>query len=115
MTYKTFDDIEFHYHRDGQHSIIKFDNNYGASVVRSFASSLGAEQGLYEIVVLDEKMNVTYETPICNRAIGFLTEEEVTEIMIEIQNLPPHTPTPTPTLTPTPTPTPILTNKIKFI
>lgn len=88
MTYKTFDDIEFHYNHDGQHSIIKFDNDYYVSVVRSFATSLGAEQGLYEIVILDEKYAVDFDNPICKKSIGFLTEEEVTEIMIEIQNLP---------------------------
>ena len=88
MTYKTFDDIEFHYHHDGQHSIIKFDNNYRASISKSFASSLGAEQGLYEIVILDERLAVDFDNPICKKSIGYLTEEEVTEIMIEIQNLP---------------------------
>lgn len=88
MTYKTFNDIEFHYHHDGQHSIMKFDNDYYASVVRAFPSSLGSEQGLYEITVLDSKYTPDFNNPICKRPIGFLTEEEVTEIMIEIQNLP---------------------------
>lgn len=88
MTYKTFNDIEFHYHHDGQHSIMKFDNDYYASVVRAFPSSLGSEQGLYEITVLDSKYAPDFNNPICKRPVGFLTEEEVTEIMIEIQNLP---------------------------
>jgi len=88
MTYKTFNDIEFHYHHDGQHSIIRFENNYLVSVVRAFASSLGAEQSLYEISILNDKMTFDFDNPFCKKPIGFLTEEEVTEIMIEVQNLP---------------------------
>ena len=88
MTYKTFNDIEFHYHHDGQHSIIRFENNYLVSVVRAFASSLGAEQGLYELSILNDDMTLDFDNPISKKPIGFLTEEEVTEIMIEIQNLP---------------------------
>ncbi len=88
MSYKTFKDIEFHYHHDGQHSVMSFDNRYGVSVSRDNASSLGGEMGLYQLVVIDERLNVIFDMPICKAPIGFLTEDEVTEIMIEIQNLP---------------------------
>ena len=101
MTYKTFNDIEFHYQDVGQHSIIRFENNYLVSVVRAFPSSLGAEQGLYELSILNDNMTFDFDNPICKKPIGFLTEEEVTEIMIEIQNLQP--------------PTETITNKIKLI
>jgi len=88
MIYKTFNDIEFHYHHNGQHSIIRFENNYLVSVVRAFQSSIGAEQGLYELSILNDDMTFDFDNPISKKPIGFLTEEEVTEIMIEIQNLP---------------------------
>lgn len=101
MIYKTFNDIEFHYHHDGQHSIIRFENNYLVSVVRAFPSSLGSEQGLYELSILNDNMTFDFDNPISKKPIGFLTEEEVTEIMIEIQNLQ--------------LPTETITNKIKLI
>ena len=87
MSYKTFKDIEFTSDRDGQYSMLMFENEWGVSVTRSFAMSLGAEQGLYELVTLDENRNVVYNTPV-KGPIGFLTEEEVTELMKEIQDFP---------------------------
>lgn len=87
MSYKTFKDIEFTYDRDGQYSMLMFENRWGVSVTRTFACSLGAEQGLYELVTLDLNTNVVYNTPL-KGPIGFLTEDEVTELMIEVQNLP---------------------------
>ncbi len=88
MKYKTFEDIEFHYHHDGQHSVITFDNGYGVTVSKDNASSLGGEMGLYQLITINKKLDAIFNTPICKGPIGFLTEEEITEIMIEVQNLP---------------------------
>lgn len=85
MSYKTFNDIEFIFDKDGQTSIMMFENNWGVSVTKTFACSLGAEQGLYDFVTLDLNSNVVYNTPL-KGPIGFLTEDEVTELMIEVQN-----------------------------
>jgi hypothetical protein len=96
---KTFKDLEFkqHKHRDGLHAILMFKNNYGISVVRfknmfndGYASHTDNENQ-WEIAVFkgdNENYEITYETPITDDVIGYLSEEEVTEVMLKIQNLP---------------------------
>ena len=65
---------------------MEFDNGYGVSVVRT-PYSYGGDKGLYEMAVLDKTGRVTYDTPITNDVLGYLTEDEVTEYMIEVQKL----------------------------
>ena len=87
--FKTFEDIKFEMmdsFYNGVRSHTKFDNGYGISVVRH-SYSYGGSSGLYEIAVLDGDGNLTYNTPITNDVIGYLTPKEVTEIMIKIQEL----------------------------
>ena len=87
---KTFKDLEFTTINDSYLSGIKtrmyFDNGYGVSVV-SHTYSYGGKNGLYEIAVLDSDDNITYDTPVTNDVIGYLSEEEVTEIMKQVQEL----------------------------
>jgi hypothetical protein len=66
---------------------ITFENGYGASVVRH-AYSYGGKLGLYELAVIDNKGEICYTTPITDDVIGYLREEDVSEGMIRIQNLP---------------------------
>jgi hypothetical protein len=87
--FKTFKDIKFEMmdsFYDGTRSNTMFDNGYGISVVRH-RYSYGGPSGLYEIAVLDSDGNLTYNTPITNDVIGYLTPKEVTEIMIKVQEL----------------------------
>jgi hypothetical protein len=87
--FKTFKDIKFEMmdsFYDGVRSNTMFDNGYGISVVRH-RYSYGGPSGLYEIAVLDSDGNLTYNTPITNDVIGYLTPKEVTEIMIKVQEL----------------------------
>ena len=87
--FKTFEDIKFEMmdsFYNGVRSHTKFENGYGISVVRH-SYSYGGSSGLYEIAVLGEDGDITYNTPITNDVIGYLTPKEVTEIMIKIQEL----------------------------
>ena len=89
---KTFKDLEFIDHPMGAEvggimSRIYFDNGYGASIVQS-QFSYGGKIGLYELAILDEEGHVCYTTPITDKVIGYLREEDVSEVMIRIQNLP---------------------------
>lgn len=88
--FKTFKDIQFEMMDDGFFdgvcSRTKFENGYGISVVRH-RYSYGGPSGLYEIAVLDSGGNLTYNTPVTNDVIGYLTPKEVTEIMVKIQEL----------------------------
>ena len=88
LNLKTFDDIEFKPHPlgNGIHGVITFDNGYGASVIRH-NYSYGGDAGLYELAVLDKDGELTYDTPITSDVMGYLTPEDVTEILIQIQDL----------------------------
>lgn len=87
---KTFSDLEFKAHPMGANfgvvSRIKFDNGFGASVVKG-PHSYGGNDGLYELAVLDSDDELTYMTPVTNDVEGYLTEEDVTKLLTQIQNL----------------------------
>jgi len=86
---KTFNDLKFkpHPHVDGVISRIVFDNGFGASVVKT-DFSYGGKDGLYELAVIDTKGDITYSTHITDDVVGYLTEQEVTDLLKEIQQLP---------------------------
>ena len=88
---KTFQNLEFVEINDspfmvGKKSRMHFDNGYGVSVV-SHSYSYGGRDGLYEVAVLDSEDNLTYDTPVTNNVIGYLTEEDVTDVMKQVQKL----------------------------
>jgi hypothetical protein len=65
---------------------IKFDNGYGASVIRT-KGSYGGKDGLYELAVLDQEGEICYNTPITSDTLGHLTEDDVTEALNKIEAL----------------------------
>ena len=88
---KTFEDLEFEQLNDapymvGKKSRMHFDNGFGVSVV-SHTHSYGGRSGLYEVAVLDKDGLLTYETPVTSDVIGYLTEENVTDVMKQVQEL----------------------------
>ena len=88
---KKFQDLPFFPINDapfmvGKKARMHFENGYGVSVV-SHSYSYGGRDGLYEIAVLDSDDNLTYDTPVTNDVIGYLTEEDVTDVMKQVQDL----------------------------
>ena len=85
---KTFDDLQFKptQYMNGVQSRLQFENGYGVSVIRG-DYSYGGRDGLYELAVLGKDGMVTYDTDVTNDVMGYLTMQEVTDTMIEIQNL----------------------------
>jgi len=86
---KTFKDLEFVEHPNhmgGVWARITFENGYGASVVKS-DYSYGGNKGLYELAVLSTDGNLTYDTPITDDVMGYLSPEDVTNVMSKIQAL----------------------------
>ena len=88
---KTFEDLEFEQLNDapymvGKKSRIHFNNGFGVSVV-SHTHSYGGRDGLYEVAVLDKDGLLTYETPVTSDVIGYLSEEDVTDVMKQVQEL----------------------------
>lgn len=86
---KTFKDLEFNQNNpndlDDVHALIEFENGYGASVL-STSFSYGGKNGLYELAVLKDG-DLCYTTPITNNVLGWLKEDDVNEILLQIQNL----------------------------
>lgn len=77
----------------GSQRIYRFENGYGASVVRH-ERSYGGREGLFELAVLGPDGDLCYDTPITNDVIGWLKPKEVDGLLDEISKLP----TPSPTL-----------------
>ena len=85
---KTFNDLDFNPMEMGLGIIarINFDNGYGASVV-SHTFSYGGKDGLYELAVL-KNGDLHYDNPVAGGDVrGYLTEEEVNDLLTQIQQL----------------------------
>jgi hypothetical protein len=85
----TFNDLEFNAHPGGfgVYARVFFPNGYGASVVKS-EYSYGGRDGLYELAVINETTGeITYDTPITNDVEGYLTPEDVTNLLERIEAL----------------------------
>ncbi len=88
---------------DGVQKIYKFPNGYGASVVRFKTRDLGfidtmrngygsytRNENEWELAVLKfdgEESHLTYDTPITDDVMGYLTEDQVEEILQSIRAL----------------------------
>ena len=88
----TFQELEFKslLQLNGVQAIVKFENNYGASVVRHMGS-YGNKQGLYELAVTkydkDGHWSLCYDTPITDDVLGYLTEDDVITHLTQIEQL----------------------------
>ena len=77
------------YHDDGVQYVFKFENNYGASVVKRWGS-YGFNKDLWELAVIywnDDEWHITYDTDITSDVIGYLTNAEVDELLVQISKL----------------------------
>ena len=85
---KTFKDLEFNTHPNSpyfrQQARMDFENGFGISVVNGKGAHCSDET--YEIAVMKDGA-ITYDTHITNDVIGYLSPEEVTEVMKDIQEL----------------------------
>ena len=89
--YKTFQDLRFKPQSflNGLQAILFFPNGYGISVVRNACSLTTVDT--WEIAILkgtESNYNLCYDTPITNDVIGYCSEEKVSNIMKQIQDLP---------------------------
>ena len=72
---------------DGVQHVFKFDNGFGASVVRH-SGSYGNQESKWELAVLDKNDNLTYTTPITSDVLGWLEWDDVLDTLWEISKLP---------------------------
>ena len=64
----------------------KFPNGYGVIVIHDKYSK-GYKEGLYELVVLEER-ELCYIAPITSNTIGYLSADEVAKHLQQIEKLP---------------------------
>ena len=83
---KTFEDLEFKPHPSGgEMAYIEFSNGYGVSVI--FGSKFYSNGiDTYELAVMKDG-DLCYSSGITNDVIGYITKDEVTEYMKQIQEL----------------------------
>lgn len=70
----------------GEQCIVQFPNGYGASIVKN-EYSYGGKEGLYELAVFGKDGGITYDTPVTDDVLGYLTEEDVTNNLKKIKEL----------------------------
>ena len=77
---------------DGIQYLFRFENNYGASVIKH-KGSYGHEDDLWELAVIEfeteynDSWDLTYDTPITADVEGWLTDEDVRELLQRIKEL----------------------------
>lgn len=84
----TFNDLTFNKLPDdmGIQCRIQFSNGYGASIVKG-PYTYGGRLGLFELAVLSSNGEISYDTPITDDAVGYLTEDGVSALLTEIELL----------------------------
>ena len=82
---KTFKDLYFEARVNGTQATLNFDNGYGVSVITGpFAY---CDKGTYELAAL--KGDALYYSELTNDdVLGYLSPDEITEIMVKLQELP---------------------------
>ena len=74
----------------GIHYVFKFENHYGASVIKH-DFSYGHDDDLWELAVIKfddgNKWDLCYDTSVTSDVIGWLTDDSVLNLLQEIKEL----------------------------
>ncbi len=79
--------------RDSRQILMRFPNNYGASIIQG-PYTYGGDQGLYEVAVVhfpscEDEYIIDYDNPVSNGdVLGYLSIPEVHDTLRRIINLP---------------------------
>jgi hypothetical protein len=94
MGASTFSDLKFEErpnHDFGVQALAFYPNGYGVSVIKG-SHTYGGNAGLYELAVVKGGSTndycLTYETPITDGVMGYLTPDGVSAIMAQVAALP---------------------------
>lgn len=74
---------------DGVQYLFRFPNNYGASIVKHLGS-YGSSRDLWELAVIyfdGDEWDLAYDTEITGNVEGYLTDQDVIELLRRIQAL----------------------------
>ena len=82
--------IKIHEIFGGIQYIFRFENDYGASVIKH-GGSYGRELDLWELAVIkfdnNDEWHLNYDTEITDDVIGSLTDDEVRDLLTQIKEL----------------------------
>jgi hypothetical protein len=92
----TFEDLKFEtdlrliaYGMEKHHAKLFFKNGYGVSVI-SGHGAYGDKKRPFELAVMEgteDNHTICYDTPVTDDVLGYLTADDVTTAMIEVQKL----------------------------
>lgn len=85
-----FKDLEWYPHdanMGGKRARTDYENGYGASVIQT-PFSYGGDEGKYELAVMKKGHGICYDTPITEDVEGYLSEDDVTNLLKRIATLP---------------------------
>ena len=71
---------------NGVQKLYKFPNGFGASVVKH-DFSYGGKDGKWELAVLDQQGELSYDTNITDDVLGHLNDPQVDRILRQIKDL----------------------------
>lgn len=75
----------------GTQVVHKFENGYGASVIAGGTYTYGGDEGLKELAVLKfyegDEYDLCYDTEITDDVLGYLTDEDVADLLARIEAL----------------------------
>lgn len=78
---------------DGIQYLFKFDNGYGGSVIK-YNGSYGSKEDLWELAVVKytdpdsvDQFVLVYDTDITDDVEGYLTDEDVVNLLSQIRDL----------------------------
>ena len=78
-----------HTERNGIQKLYRFENGYGASVIRSYYS-YGGNKGLWELAMIkwidDFDYNIYYCDIVDDDVLGYLAEKDIVPILEKIKN-----------------------------
>tara|TARA_Y100000034_G_scaffold115437_1_gene152558 strand:- start:37 stop:321 length:285 start_codon:yes stop_codon:yes gene_type:complete len=86
---KDFNDLSWSMHSSAGYlnrAVMHFPNGYGVSVITG-SNAYSSDNYPYELGVITSNGKLTYTTGITDDVLGYLTEEAVTAIMYEVQQL----------------------------
>ena len=85
----TFEPVKTQSKNSGEQKLYRFENGFGASVVRG-PYTYGGSTGLWELAVIvwdGNDYELTYDTPVTSDVLGYLDESDVDRHLAEIEAL----------------------------
>lgn len=92
LDYKGFENslVTAEYTATDSQYLFRFENNYGASVIKNIHGSYGNREDLWELAVIkwdNDDWDLDYSTSIAENVIGYLTDIDVRKVLKSIREI----------------------------